>query len=110
MIFKFISIAFKGNQFRKNPSEFLQEEAKGFVNGLVFMPMVVPGLFVLLFFLLGYTGLLTGPYGFFKFLFWIAFIPFVIIFWLLLKATRIIKRASKSAIHETIKVKAEVKN
>lgn len=109
MIFRTIGIVCKGNQFRKDPSGFLQDEAKGFLNGLVFLPMIAPAFFVILFFVLGYTDLLTGPYGFFKFVFWVFFIPFVIILAIIVKAMRIVRRASKQAIEKTIHVKAEVK-
>lgn len=109
MIFRTISIVFKGNQFRKDPSGFLQDETKGFLNGLVFLPMIIPAFFVILFFILGYTDLFTGPYGFFKFVFWVSFIPFVIILAIIVKAMRIIKGASKKVIEDTIHVKAEVK-
>lgn len=109
MIFRIINIAFKTNQFRKDPNNFLEDEAKGFLNGLVFMPMIIPFLFLLFFFFLGYTEFLSGPYGFFKFLFWILFIPFIIIFIFLFKAIKMIRKNTKKVINDTIHIKAEIK-
>lgn len=109
MIIQIVKIAFKGKQFRNNPANFMQDEANGFLNGLVFLPFFVSGLFVILFFILGFTTLLTGPYGFFKFIFFITFIPFILFLYIVLKTLKIIKRMNKNILNETIKVKAEVK-
>ncbi len=109
MIFRIISIAFKGNKFRQDPKGFLGEEADGFLNSMFILPFIVPSLFIIFFFILGFTSLLSGPYGFFKFVFFITFIPFVIFASIIFRALKTIKRANKKVINETIVVKAEVK-
>lgn len=63
-----------------------------------------------LFFILGWTELLSGPYGFFKFVFWFLLIPFSIlqlVFWKLFSKAKTLVQKAKNRVDEelnTIKV------
>ncbi len=63
-----------------------------------------------LFYILGWTELLSGPYLFFKFVFWFSLIPFSILqifFWKLFKSFKKLVQKAKNRIDEevnTIKV------
>lgn len=109
MILQVIKIAFKGNDFRKDPKGFAMDETNGFLNGMILMPFLFPSLLVILFFILGYTSLLTGPYGFFKFVFWVTFIPLSIFLYFIINTLKMIKRTNKNVADNVINVKAEVK-
>ncbi len=66
-----------------------------------------------LFFILGWTELLSGPFGFFKFLFWFLAIPFVIleiIFWKLFSSFKRLVQRAKNRVDESVNaIDVEVK-
>lgn len=65
-------------------------------------------LFMALFFVLGYTHLFGGPYGFFKFLFVLSLIGVIITFLILRKIFLLFKTTTKKSEDETIKVDSKV--
>ena len=68
---------------------------------------------LVLFFILGWTELLSGPFGFFKFLFWFLAIPFVIleiIFWKLFSSFKRLVQRAKNRVDERVNaIDVEVK-
>lgn len=56
-----------------------------------------------LFFIFGWTDLLSGPYGFFKFVFWFLLIPFSIlelVFWKLFSKAKALVQKAKDRVDE----------
>ena len=68
---------------------------------------------MLFIFLLGFTHFLGGPYFFFRFIFWVALLPFFIsifvLFLLLFKTRKFFKKNIQSQNQETIHIEAEIK-
>jgi len=66
-----------------------------------------------LFFILGWTEVLSGPFGFFRFLFWFLLIPFVIlqiVFWKIFSSfKKLVKRAKNRMDEEVNTIKVEAK-
>ncbi len=64
------------------------------------------GLFgLVLFFILGWTELLSGPFGFFKFVFFLLLIPFTIleiVFWSLFNRFKKILQKAKNRVDESV--------
>jgi hypothetical protein len=78
--------------------------------------MKISGSFItmLIIWALGFTHFLGGPYFLFKFIFWIALLPFFIsvfvMILMILKNRRLIKNSRKNSINqEAIHVEAEIK-
>ncbi len=58
---------------------------------------------LVLFFILGWTDLLSGPFGFFKFVFWFLFIPFFIleiVFWKIYSKAKALVQKAKNRVDE----------
>lgn len=108
MIFKIFKIKNTIKDLKENPGKFAGEEAGGFFLGMILGPIFVPLLVLILLFILGFTSLIGGPFGFFKFLFFLLLIPSSIIFWILFKAYKFIKGSAKKAVDDTIKVESKV--
>jgi len=68
---------------------------------------------MLIIWLLGFTHFLGGPYGFFKFIFWLALLPFFIVIFvfilMLFKVKKISQIHTQSQDQETIHVEAEIR-
>lgn len=78
--------------------------------------MKISGSFLamLLIWLLGFTHFLGGPFIFFKVIFWIILLPYIIttffLILMILKTKKFIKRVGKSQNQETLHVESEVIN
>jgi amino acid permease len=96
-----------------NPTGFGQDA----VLKMVKIPLIIftiGGVLALaLFFILGWTDLLSGPFGFFRFLFWFLLIPFTILqilFWKLFRRfKRMVQRAKNRVDEEVNTIKVNVK-
>lgn len=77
--------------------------------------MRISGSFItmLIVFALGFTHFLGGPYLFFKVIFWLAILPFLISAFVMilvfLKARKLFKNKDQSQNQETIHVEAEIR-
>lgn len=66
MIFRVFHIYKNLKEGAKNPTGFAHDEALGVLRTAVITPTIIGALFVILFFLLGYSSFWFGPSGFFK--------------------------------------------
>lgn len=77
--------------------------------------MKISGSFItmLIIWALGFTHFLGGPYLFFKAIFWIALLPYIIattiLLWILLKAKRFFKTHQTNNDQETLHVESTIK-
>ncbi len=89
---------------RKDPGKFGAEEVRDMLIGMILVPMVVIGLGLILFFILGYTEIFGRAIGFFKVLFWIGIIVsaslLLIVRKLIMWIMRITKQTTNTVIHE----------
>jgi hypothetical protein len=96
-----------------NPTGFGQDA----ILEVVKIPLIiftVGGVLALaLFFILGWTELLSGPFGFFRFLFWFLLIPFTVLqifFWKLFSGfKKLVQRAKNRVDEEVNTIRVEVK-
>ena len=72
------------------------------------MPTISAVFFLGLFYLLGYTHLLVGPFGFFRLLFLLSVIGSAFFFYILYKLYRAVRGATKHSSKETIKVESKI--
>ena len=83
----------------KDPTGLGEEMALDVFRAPILIFTIIGILFLGLMFLLGFTGLFGHPYGFFKVVFWILTIPFVIIdltLWSIFRAYKnLVSRAKK---------------
>src|SRR3989338_7171609 len=108
-----LKIFFMGREIRKginNPGEFLAEQSLDFLKGFLIVGSLI-GIFVLAGVgVFGFTSWLGGPYKFFQVLFWILFIPFVLIEIFLISIFRKIKKVLKRNLDRaTLYVKSKIK-
>jgi uncharacterized membrane protein (DUF373 family) len=76
--------------------------------GMFLLPVVLTVVFLGLFFVLGYTHLLGGPFGFFRFLFVVSIIGGFLFFFILYKLYRVIKNTTKHSVNSSIKVESKI--
>lgn len=93
---------------KENPGKFASEEMGNLFGSILIMPLISALFFLALFFILGYTTLLGGPFGFFKFIFIMLAIGSIFFFSILRKIHRALKQTTKNQINETIKVESKV--
>lgn len=96
----------------KDPSGFGQDTLLEIIKIPLVIFTIGGTLALALFFVLGFTSLLSGPFGFFKFVFWFLAIFFVIlevVFWKLYsKAKSLIQKAKNRVDEEINTIKVEV--
>ncbi len=88
----------------KNPTGLGEELALDVFRAPILVFSIVGILFLALMFLLGFTGVFGHPYGFFKVVFWILFIPFVIIdltLWSVFRAYKNLVRSAKKKVDDS---------
>lgn len=109
MLFKLLKLRKNVKEVRKDPGGFAAGEAAGAVIETV---LLVPGLIALfglvLFFILGFTTLLGGPMGFFKFLFIFGVFVLLVIIAMLRPIIRLLKRGTKRAVDAGVRTIKEV--
>lgn len=108
MILKVLKIRKTMKELKEDPSKLAGEEVGGFFIGMILGPALIPFLILILLFILGFTGLIGGPFGLFKFLFFLFLIPSIGVFLILFKAYKIIKGGAKKAVDNTLKVESKV--
>lgn len=100
-IFKTIRDVKKGV---KDPTGLGEELALDVFRAPILVFTIIGILFLALMFLLGFTSLFGHPYGFFKIVFWILTIPFVIIdltLWSIFRAYKNLVRSAKKKVDES---------
>lgn len=107
-------VFFIGREIKKginDPGGFLAEESLSFLKGFLIVGSLVGFIFILLFGILGFSSWLGGPYGFFKVLFWILFIPFMFIEIFLISIFLKIKKVLKHNLNRaTLHIKSKIKS
>ncbi len=107
MLFKLLRIRKTAKEIRQDTGGFVAGEVAETAIGILIIPGIVIVLFLALFFILGFTNLLGGPMGFFKFLFILGLVVSLGIVAILRPIIRLLKRGTKRAVDAGIK---EVKN
>ncbi|MEZ4103544.1 MAG: hypothetical protein R3B55_03285 [Candidatus Paceibacterota bacterium] len=96
-----------------DPTGFGQDILLGVLKAPIIIFTVSGILGLAVFFVLGWTDFLSGPFGFFRVVFWILFIPFFfleILFWKLYsKAKSLIQKAKNRVDEEVNTIKVEPK-
>lgn len=82
---------------KENPGKLAGEEISDVLWGIVIIPLIIGGLGIILFFILGYTNLFGFHFWFFKFLFWMSLIIGIIIFSIIRKIFQSVSK--KTMIH-----------
>ncbi len=101
MLFRIFLIGKTIRDIKSNPSKFAGEEARGAIIGIFILPIIIVLLGLIFLFVLGFTNVFGGPYGFFKVVFFIGlFTSFIF--------GLIIKRLLSFVGNTTIKVTSEV--
>lgn len=108
MIFKIFQMQRMIREGKENPSNFASNQAGDLFKGIFVMPVISALIFFGIFFVLGYTTLLGGPYGFFKFLFVLTLIGIVFFVLILRKLYRAIKQTTKTVVDKTIIVESKI--
>lgn len=108
MILKIFKIRSTVKELKEDPGKFAGGEIGGMFLGMFIVPMILIVFFQALLFILGFTGLLWGPFGFFKFLFFLFIFPSIIFFSILFRAYKMIKGTAKKAVNNTIKVESKI--
>ncbi len=108
MIFKIFKIRNMIREGTENPSQFASSEAGNFFVSMFVMPILSAVLLLGGLFILGYTTLLGGPYGFFKFMFVLSLICIASFFFILRKLYKVVKQSTKTVVNETIKVESKI--
>lgn len=108
MIFQVLQIRKMASEAKENPGKF----AGGQVGELFISMFVLPTLFAIAFlsglFVLGYTTLLGGPYGFFKVIFLLSIFGILCIVYFLIKIYKMIQGVTKKVVDATITVESKV--
>ena len=112
MIFRIIQLRKMARDAKEDPAKFMAEEASSFFTGLFVLPIISAILLLAILIVFAFTSWLGGPYGFFKFLFFLSLFGVGTFFYMLYKTTRVIKssiaqRATKGG-GGTIKVESKV--
>lgn len=100
-IFKTIRDVRKGV---KDPSGFGAEMAEDLVRGPILVFTIVGILFFVLVFLLGYTEVFGNDFGFFKVVFWILGIPFLLIdltLWSVFRGYKALVQSAKKRVDDS---------
>jgi uncharacterized RDD family membrane protein YckC len=111
MLFTIIKVGLKGRSFYKNPQNFVEEGVTETALSFLILPAIFCFLFLVLLFVLGFTGLIGGPFLLAKIFFWIVLIISSIIAVPVYFFYKLVKKVSRKAGSTTEKlfVKAEVK-
>lgn len=108
MIFKILKIRQMVKEGTENPSEFAGGQASDFIVGLLIAPLVIAIAVLVLLFILSYTTLLGGPFGFAKFFFYVVLFGALAFGSLVWKLSKLTKQMTRSAVDKTISVTAKV--
>lgn len=101
-IFKVYSDAKKGV---RDPAGLGKDLALDLVKGPLVLFTFLGGLFLAVMCIIGFTGLLGGPYLFFKVVFWLMTIPFIIfqlVGWTLYRKLEQLVEKTRQRVHEKI--------
>lgn len=97
----------------KDPTGFGQDALLEIIKAPLILFTILGGIFIVLFFVLGFTEIILNSLGFFRFLFWFSLVPFLIlelIFWSLYGNVKKMVGNVKSRVDEEINtIKVEPK-
>lgn len=108
MLFQIIKIKNMAHDASRDPGRLAAGLAGEALLGILIVPAISTLLFLALFFVLGYTHLLGGPFGFFRFLFIVFTLCVISVSWLLWKVHRAVRRATRHTVNSTLKVESKV--
>lgn len=101
-IFKIFFLKREIQKGLNNPSDFVSEQLFSSFQGLFILLSLIPLIFIIFFGVLGLTSWLGGPYGFFKVIFWLFFIPYLFLEFFIISIFLKIKKIAKKRIKKTI--------
>ncbi len=111
MLFKLLKIRKATKEIKQDAGGFVAGEvAETVIEGLLLIPGLIALGALVLFFILGFTTLLGGPMGFFKFLFILSVVVLLSIIAMLRPIIRLLKRGTKRAVDHTVSKIKEIKN
>ncbi len=87
---------------RRDPGGLAGDETKDVLIGLLLIPALGILLWLALMFILGFTTLLGGPMGFFKFIFILSLIGTVVLGTIVRKLLGLVRRGTKQVVDKTI--------
>lgn len=91
-------------EVRDDTGGFVADEVVGLLKGFLIIPVVIVGIALALFFILGFTTLLGGPMGFFKVLFILGAFVSITIGAVVYPLVRFAKRSARRITRSTIRV------
>lgn len=98
MLFRFLKVKKAIKEARQNPGGFAGGEVVDVLLGLLWIPIILALAVLVLFFLLGFTTVLGGPFGLFKVLFILAVIIALVLFSIIRPIIRLVRRGTKRAV------------
>ena len=108
MIFKVFKIKNMAKEAKENPGKFAGGQVGELFLGMLIIPSLLAVFFLVSFFILGYTSLLGGPFGFFKVLFIFSVFCILCLGYFLRKIYKMIKVVTKDVVESTIKVESKI--
>jgi hypothetical protein len=108
MILQIFKIRNMAKEAKENPGSFAGSQVGEMFMGILIVPALLALFFTALFFVLGYTTLLGGPFGFFKILFIFSVFCILCLSYFLRKIYKMIKVVTKDVVDSTIKVDSKV--
>jgi len=108
MILQIFKIRKMTNEAKENPGKFAGGQVGELFIGMLIMPSLLTLFLLVSFFILGYTTLLGGPFGFFKILFIFSVFVILCLLYFLRKIYKMIKTVTKDVVDSTIKVESKI--
>ncbi len=102
MLFRFLKIRKMIQEARQDPGKLAGDETKDMILGILILPAIGIFLWLALMFILGFTTLLGGPMGFFKFVFIVSVVGTVVLVSIVRKLLALVHRGARYAVGKTI--------
>ncbi|HVY35942.1 MAG TPA: hypothetical protein VG982_01540 [Candidatus Paceibacterota bacterium] len=104
MLFQLLRLRKNIREARENPGKFAGSQAAGLATSIVIIPLLIAVLWLALLFLFGFTHVLGGPFGFFRFLFVFTLIIMVPIIVFLAKTIRVIRSSVRGTVNKVTEI------
>ena len=108
MIFKILQFHKMAREAKENPGKFAGGKVGEYFVGSLIVPSLVLFLILVIFFVLGFTHLLGGPYWFFQFLFVLSFLSILGLIYILRKIYKFIMSVTNNVVSSVLKVDSKV--
>lgn len=110
MLFRLFRIRKNVKDIRNDAGGFAGDQVVDVVTGILAIPLLLSVGALVLFFILGYTALLGGPFGFFKILFVVGASVSFLLFLVVRPLFRFIRAGTKEVVDRGVQKIKEVRN